>query len=297
MKNQWVAHLLYGLAAASTVWSFYEFFHFLVALGLTNPILHTAVNGTLLGLFFGVALLIKDGFLSDSVFKLKRGALYGLLFGLCGGVVSFFLIELILRQFPVFSSNTLMHYGALTFQWLILAVFLGLGFGLREGSVIALIRGLIAGGVAGVTGGLAMSIVYALFDRPFWARGIGFLVFAVLFSIVLYSAAAIGRKVWLRCLNGKYEGVDFELTKEIHFLGTQSNDDINLKTYLDIRPTHAKLVRYFSGYSLVDNDPFWQTFVNFRNIREQPLKNGDIIKIGKALFQYCMVEPPSSPAA
>jgi hypothetical protein len=295
MKHLWVAHLLYGLAAGLFVWTLYEFFHFLAAISISATILHMAINGAFLGVFLGVMLLIKDGFLSDSAFKLKRGAIYGLLFGLFGGIVSFFLIELVLRQFPVFRANSLLQHGALTFQWLILAMFLGLGFGLRQSSVVALIRGLVAGVIAGITGGIAMSAAYWLTDRPFWSRGVGFLVFAVLFSMALHYAALIGRKVWLRGLNGKHEGVDFELTKEIHFLGTQSNDDINLKTYLDIRPTHAKLVRYFSGYSLIDNDPFWQTFVNFRNIREQPLKNGDIIKIGKALFQYCMVETPSSP--
>ncbi len=84
--------------------------------------------------------------------------------------------------------------------------------------------------------------------------------------------------------------MDIELSKEIHLFGTQDSDDINLQDYQDVQQSHAKLIRYFDYYSLVDNDPFCQTFVNFRVVKEQFLKNGDILKIGTALFQYCTLD-------
>ena len=91
-------------------------------------------------------------------------------------------------------------------------------------------------------------------------------------------------------LNGSLAGREFELSKETHYLGTQTEDQINLGSYEEVNSTHAKLIRYETGYSLVDNDPFCSTFVNFRNITEQPLKNGDIIKVGSAIFQYCTID-------
>ena len=134
-----------------------------------------------------------------------------------------------------------------------------------------------------------LSLAIDFIPIPLIARGIGLVVLCSVFSLSLYLFSFLGRKIWLKVLNGKLEGLEIALSREIHLFGTQDNDDINLQDYQDVQQSHAKLIRYFDNYSLVDNDPFCQTFVNFRGIKEQFLKNGDILKIGTALFQYCTI--------
>ncbi|PCI23950.1 MAG: hypothetical protein COB67_12190, partial [SAR324 cluster bacterium] len=165
-----------------------------------------------------------------------------------------------------------------------------IAIGLRDRNKQQLTRGLFGGVLAGLLGGTLTVLFTALISNLYWARGFGFLSMSTVFSIVLFYFSKYQRKEWLKILSGPLEGMDFELSNEIHFLGTQNSDDINLKDYEDINPTHAKMIRYAYGYSLIDNDPFGRTYVNFRSVNEQPLKNGDILKIGSATFQYCRLD-------
>ncbi|MCP4754023.1 MAG: FHA domain-containing protein [Proteobacteria bacterium] len=232
----------------------------------------------------------EKGFYTDSPFKLKKGVCWGAVFGFPAGLLGFFLADQIIRYVPFIAESLFLANLVYSLRWLLIGLSIGMAMGKRDDSDLMMYRGLISGTIAGLLGGIAITVTSILLTNPFWSRGIGFVVFSTILTGSLYHFSTLGRKAWLKALNGKLEGTDFELSQEIHFLGTQSNDDINLKSYQDIRPTHAKLVRYHSGYSLIDNDPFWQTYVNFRNIKEQPLKNGDIVKLGRALFQFCTVE-------
>ncbi len=289
MKNRTFSHTLYGVATGLTVWSLFELWIYLYPTELNPGRIEVAVSSLLIGIGFGFFTLIKSGFFTDNTFKIKRGALYGTLTGLMGGVCGFVLVDQINPLIVGSSLPPLLIQALHVARWLILALFIGVGAGLRDRSSTIMTRSLIGSGIAGLSCGIMITVINALSPVFFISRGIGFVLFGVILIMSLEYMAVFQRKAWIKGLNGTLEGLDLELLQEIHALGTQSNDDINLKSYQDIRPSHAKLVRYYSGYSLVDNDPFWQTYVNFRNIKEQPLKNGDIIKVGQALFQYCTV--------
>lgn len=289
MKNRTLANILYGLATGLTVWFINELWIYLYPTDTTPDRAEVAISSVLIGLGFGILTLVKNGFFTDNRFKIKRGMAYGAVTGLFGGLCGFVLID----QVTLFMGNdsfpVLLASIVLAARWLVLALFIGLGLGLRDRSGTIMTRTLIGSGIAGLISGIIITGINLISPLFFISRGFGFALFGVILIMSIETVSTFRRKTWIRGLNGQLEGLDFELLQEIHALGTQSNDDINLKSYEDIRPSHAKLVRYYSGYSLVDNDPFWQTYVNFRNIKEQPLKNGDIIKVGKALFQYCTV--------
>ncbi|MBT3225601.1 MAG: FHA domain-containing protein [Deltaproteobacteria bacterium] len=287
MKNKNPSHILFGAATGLTIWFLNELWIYLYSAEFTSSRIEMAISGTLIGIGFGTITLIKSGFFADNLYKVKRGALYGAIFGLLGGLIGFALIDQINLQIADLTQQPILSHILHGARWLVLALFIGFATGLRDSSSTILSRSLMGSAVAGLVSGICITAINAFSPVFFVSRGIGFIIFGILLTLSLDYVSIIGRKSWIRGLNGRLEGFDLELLQEIHYLGTQSNDDISLKSYPDIRPSHAKLVRYYSGYSLVDNDPFWQTYVNFRNIKEQPLKNGDILKVGKALFQYC----------
>lgn len=287
MKYKFSSHVLYGLASGLTIWFLNELWIYLYSEKLAPNHIEFGISGVLIGMGFGTITLVKSGFFADNLYKIKRGIFYGATFGLIGGLIGFVLIDRIDQQLLNLTQQPFLSYVLRTAQWLILALFIGIAVGLRDRSNTILSRCLAGSAAAGLVSGIIITLINTFSPVLFISRCIGFIVFGILLTLALDYVSVIGRKAWIRGLNGRLEGYDLELLQEIHYLGTQSNDDINLKSYQDIRPSHAKLVKYYSGYSLVDNDPFWQTYVNFRNIKEQPLKNGDILKIGKALFQYC----------
>jgi len=288
MKNRTLGLLLYGLATGLAVWFIDELWIYMYTSSTSPERLEVAVSSLLIGIGFGFFVLVQNGFFMDNSFKFRRGAIFGGLTGFCGGLCGFVLIDQ-MNPMVVSGSTPVLVQVLLAARWLVLALFIGLGIGLRDRSGTIMTRAIIGCGAAGLGSGIVITIVNAFSPVFFVSRGFGFMLFGIALVISIEAFSTIRRQTWIRSLNGRLEGLDFELLQEIHELGTQSNDDINLKSYEDIRPSHAKLVRYYSGYSLIDNDPFWQTYVNFRNVREQPLKNGDIIKVGKALFQYCSV--------
>ena len=289
MRRILLPHIVYGLAAGLTVWFFHELLLYLFYSGLIPDKVNSLLSGGVIGLTAGLTTLLAAGFFSGNKVLIKRGIVFGGIFGLIGGVVSFFVFDLMISGWEFIAANWLITNLFYASRWLVLALFIGIALGFRDSNELVLLRGLASTAVAGILGGAAITVSTHFIVSPFWSRGVGYIVFLIILTLSIPYFSKLGRKIWIKALNGKLEGLEFEMFKEIHHFGTQSDDDINLRSYEDIRPTHAKLIKYYSGYSLLDNDPFWQTFVNFRNIKEQLLKNGDILKIGKALFQYCTI--------
>lgn len=289
MRKNISFYLAYGFASALIIWALQELFLFLVNDLPLPDSLKVALYGALCGGLFAGLIVGMDGFFSGSRFLYRRGLRIGVLFGATGGLVSFYIVDQIIRFASLTETSEIVPVIVYSLRWLTIALCIGFAMGIRDRNHLSLVRSIVAGLIAGVIGGLFISLMIQYFASILLARGIGLLGFGVILAAAIYKASFFGRKSWLKVLNGKMEGMELELTKDIHIIGTQDNDDINLQDYQEVQQSHAKLIRYFDHYSLVDNDPFCQTFVNFRGIKEQFLKNGDILKIGTALFQYCTV--------
>lgn len=290
MKNKLPFYIYFGIATGLVVWSFQEMLIYLVSVGVVPHGLKSLLYGALFGLISGGLIGAEEGFFLGSQYRLRRGFGYVGLLGMLGGAVTFYLAEQIgvVVQSMAVTPYMLLIVHAL--RWVVVALFIGFAMGIRDKSQISGVRGLLSSLVAGVLGGALVTFLMELTIPAFWVRGVGSVVFTTALSAALCHFSTLGRKSWLKVLNGKLEGLDIELLNEIHIIGTQDNDDINLGSYQDVQQAHAKLIQYFGNYSLVDNDPFCQTYVNFRNIKEQFLKNGDILKVGTALFQYCTID-------
>ena len=84
--------------------------------------------------------------------------------------------------------------------------------------------------------------------------------------------------------NSKQIG-EFPLEKEIMTIGRKEDNDIRIEN-LAVSGHHAKLLTIFDDSFLEDLDSTNGTQVNGHNIKKHPLKNGDIIVIGKHELRY-----------
>lgn len=290
MKKDKTPYPILGIAIGLLMWAAQELF----LLSVTDVgIEHTWVqvlSGIILGGILGMCIAAMDGLLIRNPPLLVKGAQWGSLLGAVGGALGFFLIAEMAAQSEIMRSGGILAYLVLPQRWLIITLAIGVAMGLRDQSHLRFVRGLLASALTGIVGGFWITGIMMINLDPVVGRGLALVGFTLIYSLIYVAVIQYKRDYWLLSLNGSLEGREFELCRSMQFLGTQNEDLINLGGYQEVNSTHAKLIRYETGYSLVDNDPFCRTLVNFRNVTEQPLKNGDIIKVGTALFQYCTKE-------
>ena len=78
---------------------------------------------------------------------------------------------------------------------------------------------------------------------------------------------------------------EFILDKEVMTIGRKSDNDIRIEN-LAVSGHHAKLLTIFDDSFLEDLNSTNGTYVNGMSISKHPLKNGDIIVIGKHELRY-----------
>lgn len=287
MKNTCSSILLIGIAGGLICWSLYELFLFIIAPLLLSTLTLSLLGGAFSGILAGFFVGGTQGYLKHSLKKIKRNALVGSVAGGFAGLLSSYIITYIDSNILIAIEGVNITAFIPLLRWGIIALFIGIAIGVSEKGNIEISRELLSAFTVAI---LCTAIMFLLSHRglgSFLERGVAFITICSTYAYFLLRFSTLKRKEWIKSLNGKLSGIEFELSKEALYLGTQQCDDINLNAYEKVNPAHAKLIKYYTGYSLTDNDPFGLTYVNFRNIKEQPLKNGDILKIGSALFQYC----------
>lgn len=78
---------------------------------------------------------------------------------------------------------------------------------------------------------------------------------------------------------------EYLLDKEVMTIGRKEENDICIEN-LAVSGHHAKLLTLFDDSFLEDLDSTNGTFVNGQPIKKHPLKNGDVITIGKHELRY-----------
>lgn len=283
MKKSYLTFLYVGCSAGFLGWFFFEFISYFVKLGPSSDL-----KNALLGIFVGAALCVpitsSEGYFTGNLESLKRGLWLGALGGALGGLLSFPLLNSFNYQNSDF--HPLFQHFVLAQKWMVIGMFLGGAYGLRDRKMLNLARGIFAGILAGLLGGILLQFWEMILSPSFFSRGLGMICYAIVLSFALHLSSFLGRSKWIRGLNGSLKGFEFELCEPCLNVGAQTSDHINLRNYTEISQTHAKLILCEEEYALVDNDPNGRTYVNFRPAYETTLKHGDILKIGTALFQY-----------
>lgn len=78
---------------------------------------------------------------------------------------------------------------------------------------------------------------------------------------------------------------EFALDKEVMIIGRKTDSDIRIEN-LAVSGHHAKLLTIFDDSFLEDLNSTNGTYVNGQSISKHPLKNGDLIAIGKHELRY-----------
>ena len=78
---------------------------------------------------------------------------------------------------------------------------------------------------------------------------------------------------------------EFVLDKEVMTIGRKEDNDVRIEN-LAVSGHHAKLLNIFEDSFLEDLNSTNGTFVNGKAITKHPLKNGDVISIGKHELRY-----------
>lgn len=78
---------------------------------------------------------------------------------------------------------------------------------------------------------------------------------------------------------------EFPLNKEVMTIGRKEDNDIRIEN-LAVSGHHAKLLTIFEDSFLEDLNSTNGTFVNGKSINKHPLRNGDVIVIGKHELRY-----------
>jgi len=285
MKHYQLSDFSFGAATGIFAWILSEILVFTLFPTFSNKLTFLFIGG-LSGLVLGGFFWAREDFFDKDNSKILKNAVNGGLLGCIIGFISALFIillkETVIREF-VSTQNILFT----SLQWMLFASVFSIIYNHRN-EIPKDYKLIIFSGIAtGVTIAIITIIVDFIQQPPLIQHCLDFIIFGIIFIPLQKLSSGVRKLESIKSLNGQLMGIKYELTKEIYYLGTQPSDDIDLSNYDQINSTHAKLVKRTEGYSLVDNDPACKTFVNFRNISEQSLKNGDILKLGTALFQFC----------
>lgn len=149
--------------------------------------------------------------------------------------------------------------------------------GLRRGAL-----GLLAGAIAA----LPLVAAFGLFGTSAPIFLAGFALWGGAAAWMMFWWEKKLARAWLRLLTGGGADTFFPLNGHRVTLGSLDGNDIPLRDFQEVFPTHCYLARNGEHFEIVDDGEGGAVQVNFRPVREQTLKDGDLIKVGTALLQY-----------
>jgi hypothetical protein len=163
---------------------------------------------------------------------------------------------------------------------------LGAGSGLGARSLGLAVRRLKYGLVGGLAAGLPIAILHALVTPGLWTLYAVTAAWSATVAVAVFVTEKRAARRWLRLLTGPGEDEFFPLVDPSIHLGKLEQNDIPLLHYSEIYPVHCRLEWNGDQYRIIDDETGGPVYVNFRPVQDQPLKSGDLIKIGSALLQY-----------
>ena len=212
--------------------------------------------------------------LAHTMSKMLFGALSGSVAGLfCFGLGHFIQI---LHISPILSR---------LISWTLLGVLIiGTIEYFRSHSEILWPR-IISGGIGGfISGGIFEFLMLYQMSGPENLYGIVLSGFTISLFIGLYENHVTFFA--LRVLTGKQEGQIFLLDQNTFNLGYSSQNDFILNGYAEVCNLHAHIYKKEKQLFIENTEADSGVLVNYRQIDQQAMKKGDVIKIGTAQLQY-----------
>lgn len=276
----WI-YILSG-AAAGTSGAVLHMFSLWILTPFESSIVTAAISGMALGLGLGGLLGPVEDLVNRVWNRALKSGLIAAIVGMVSGGAAFALIWV--------SSPTL---GAQAAYWIFLPLLFGVcgaiaGFG--PGLVLGRLRnGLkraLVGGFVGLAAGNLLTAVFVIVPGRATMVLLGCAAWGALVTFVVFWVQKRTARQWLRVLTGPGEDYFFPLNGGEFTLGKLETNDIPLLNYNEVFPIHCHLKWDDDHYKIVDQDQGGVVLVNYRQVQEQELKHGDLVKLGSALLQY-----------
>ncbi|MBN1500355.1 MAG: FHA domain-containing protein [Spirochaetes bacterium] len=282
---------LIGIISGAAVWPFMEMI-LMKQEKLGSYFFLSIISGLVFGMFIGAFFGSINGIVLKNRFRffsgILSGAVTGSLAGMLGFLVSQGLIfiagEFLLKNVKSFNSIGLPVSRAL--GWAAMGVFIGLGEGIRSGSMLKARVGMLGGLIGGMAGGFALE--YIVYFKPdfYLARFAGFMIFGLLLGFFL---GLIEKKMSFGVfllLNGKFKGKEYILNQKNLTFGSRYSNDIVLNAYTGIDEVHADVKIIKNEVKIYQHSSKNKVIVNDKVIQEHKLIIDDVIQIGNAKFIY-----------
>lgn len=295
----WAAFLAWGLAEVMGMYSEEK-----------NNYLKSIVTGGLVGLLVASTIGMLDALLNSVGFQRLIRAVTCLGVGLVGGAVGAGLGEFLSvnlgspeSAFPIWQ----------VIGWVIVGVAIGASIGVFDllrattskqafGMARRKIQnGIIGGAVGGVLGGVGLIFLARGFgmlsgmkllgslnpSQMHSPRAIGLVILGMCIGLLIGTAHVVLKEAWIKVEQGFKAGREMILSKPETTVGRAEGVDIALFGDMGVEKLHAKIVLQAGRYLLVDNGTPGGTFLNGERITgPTPLKNGDMIQMGKSALRF-----------
>lgn len=263
-------------------------------MGLWGPGLPVApglVPGATFGLVLGLLLAPLDELVGHYPRRMLKTGFAGALLGALGGLLA--LGPLGLMVAVPGGPAPVPQYEPALFHWALLGPALGalsacvaFASGMGIGQARLGLRRALWSLIGGLLAGTLLAGVFALLPTSPWLHFAGFGLWAGLLALVTFWREKRFARRWLRVLSTPGEDRIVPLLGPALRIGKLESNEIALPFYQEIYPVHCQLRRVGAQYQIVDDETGGMVMVNFRQVQEQTLKTGDLVKIGSALLQY-----------
>jgi len=249
-----------------------------------------------IGLFVGLA----DALVSRNFARAALGGGVGLLIGLVGGAVVYWIANVVfgsavrvavlaLRPDRPTTSILIAISMARAIAWAVAGTTAGIGPGiaLRSGKLV--VNGLLGGVVGAFIGGLVFDPIALAVGGTEGAvsRGVGFTVTGLAVGLMIGLVGELAKEAWIRVLTGPLAGKQFVVYRNPTYLGSSPKCEIYLFKDPDVEPQHAAIHQVQRTYEVEDLRSRTGTYVNGRPVAgRQRLLDGDQIQIGSTVFDY-----------
>jgi hypothetical protein len=282
---------LIGIIAGAVAWPFSEL---LIHAQSRFPtlLLYNVAMGLSIGLLAGGCFGTSEGILTVSGQKTRGGAAAGLAVGLAGGAAGVFAGQAALLSIGTAffnSAGAFQRYGvplSRAVGWAAFGVFIGLIEGVRSLSIHKMRNGVLGGFIGGFLGGLVFEYMRIFRPGSHTARLFGLVLLGFFVGLFYGFIESRLTRASLVLLGGRFRGREFPLTQRLTTVGASEKTAVDLPGYKNVGDVHAEVTREKGEYVLTDAGTKAGTFVNEQKIEKTVLRDGDVVRVGDAQFQF-----------
>jgi hypothetical protein len=182
--------------------------------------------------------------------------------------------------------------------WILVGIFVGASIGVYDlmigGASRASLRKTLNGIYGGLLGGFVGGLIYNLLSvesvqnvLPRSSLAIGLVILGLCIGLLIGLAQVILKEAWLKVEAGFKPGRELMLTKDETCIGRAESCDLGLFGDTGVEKMHARILLKENRYVLADASTPSGTYVNDQRVEKPtPLKNGDVIRVGKSILRF-----------